>query len=649
MIKFKYALFFDFHTLVTIPDVGERFDVEAFADQIASCGVDFLTFHARCNQGNAYYDTKIGQRHPSLHYDLVKRLCNACAARNIRLSLYLNGHLSEEETLAHPDWADVPFAPRPRKESPFFHQVCYNSPFREHLRDMALELIRGPYRFYGFFFDCLGVSDCVCPRCVAEMKQNKLDWNNLDDVLKFSAFSADRMCRFLNDAIRKEKPDTLLFFNGRPFEEVAGMESHFECECLPTAGWGYDCLPSFAHYLRTIADGRCILNMTGRFNNWGDFGGLRSEESLEFDLLYGAAHGMRPDIGGHCHPRGDLDRPVFDRIRSIFNHMRRYDEWVLDAVNECDVALVYPRTPLRYIPEGPSTRAAVRMLDELKVQFDYVSEAASWDKYRLLIFPDDVSFNLEIVQRVQAHLSRGGRILATAKSGLDPNGKAFSCPEWPAFYIGPTKHDPLYFQPSEIYAEGLPDMPLSVYASGTSVRAAEGTKTEMFCVKPYMNYGWDGLHGNRYVPPQSSTDEPFLLEKNGIVYIAGELFAGYGHRGARQLKDLLANVLKHLDPEPKLRTSGLPSFARAVVQQKGDCEIVHLLAYCPEKRCDSIVVEDRVDVRTARVSLRLDGKKISRAFCAPDGPALSFEENDGYCQVDVPPFSGYCLLVFEDA
>ena len=65
MAEFRYALFYDFHTMTTVPDVGAKFDAEAFTDQVKSCGVDFLTWHARCNQGNAYYNTREGVRHPS--------------------------------------------------------------------------------------------------------------------------------------------------------------------------------------------------------------------------------------------------------------------------------------------------------------------------------------------------------------------------------------------------------------------------------------------------------------------------------------------------------------------------------------------------------------------------------------------------------
>jgi len=650
MAKFKYALFYDFHTLATIPDVGAKFNVEAFTDQVKSCGVDFLTFHARCNQGNAYYNTKIGTRHPSLKYDLIDKLGKSCAKKGIRLSLYFNGHLSEEETFAHLDWADLPFSPELRKDKadPFYHQVCYNSPFREHMRDMVLELIKN-YKFDGFFFDCLGASDCVCPRCVKEMQEKGIDFTKLEEVLKFSAFSVHRMCVLLNDEIRKEKPDALLFFNGRPFEEVIGMESHLECECLPTAGSGYDCLPSYAHYMRTVAGPeKSVLNMTGRFNNWGDFGGLRTAEGLEFDLFYGAANGMRPDIGGHYHPRGDIDLPVFDRIREVYQNMQQYDEWVIDAENDNDVALVYPRIERYYALANIGCRAAVRMLDELKLQFDFVSEYSSWDKYKLLIFPDDAPFSPEMTKRVEAHLKRGGAVLATSKSGLDKEGKKFTVSSWPVVYEGPIGHDPFFFQPAGKYAEGLPDMPLDLYASGSKVKAVKGAKVEMVCVKPYMNYGWDGFRGNYYIPPQGQTDEPFLVEKGNIIYIAGELFAGYHKRAPKQLRELLGKVMGKLDPSPKLKTENLPSFARAIVQKKGrKIETVHLLAYCPERRCEAMCVEDRISVLNTKLALRTDGKKIRKVYLAPERKALPFELKDGYCHVTLDVFTGYTLVVFE--
>ena len=43
----------------------------------------------------------------------------------------------------------------------------------------------------------------------------------------------------------------------------------------------------------------------------------------------------------------------------------------------------------------------------------------------------------------------------------------------------------------------------------------------------------------------------------------------------------------------------------------------------------------------------MDGKAVSKVFCAPDGEALPMTCEDGYCQVTLPYFAGYALLVFE--
>ena len=425
------------------------------------------------------------------------------------------------------------------------------------------------------------------------------------------------------------------------------MQSHLECECLPTSLWGYESLPVFAHYLRTVGGpGKVVLNMTGRFNSWGDFGGLRTAEGLEYDLFYGAANGMRPDIGGHFHPRGDLDLPVFDRIREVYRNMQQYDEWVLDAVNEPEIALVYFLKEEQYRPSGSAVESAVRMLTELKIQFDLVTEFASWDRYKLLIFPDDVVFTPSIAERVKAHLERGGKIFASARSGLDPEEKKFAIPQWPAIYQEPLEYDPLYFMPEGKFADDLPKMPLSVYASGCSVTAAENAQTEMMLVKPYFHPGWNGLRSNYYNPPQEKTDKPFIVRNGQIVYCSGELFTGYAKRAPKQLRQLLGRAIESLIPDLKFRSSTLPSFARAFVQKKGNMELVHILAYCPEGRGQASALEDRITLVDTEVSLRTDGPE-KKVYLAPARQELPFEEKDGYCTVHIPLISGYALMVFE--
>ena len=649
-MKTKYALFYDFHTSTVIPDVGANFDVEKFTDNLQECGIDFLTWHARCNQGNAYYNTRFGYRHPSLKFDLLGKIAESCHRKGIRVSAYFNGGLSDEELLHHRDWMRI--APdghclteeRPSAE---MRAVCYNSPYREHLKNMVRELAE-KYPVDGFFFDCMGAYyTCICPVCVAEMKKLGFDYNNPDEIQKFTRLSILKLARELHDLIKSVNPGLYFFLNGSWVEEMIGYNTQLECECLPPCmDLGYDYLPVQAHYLRTVAGDNSVLCMTGRFYHWGDFGGLRREESLEYDLLYGMANGMRPEISDHLHPRGDLYPEVFDLIRKVYQTLRQYDPWCLDAVNRPAVGLVYG-------DGGPALRsdvslkAAVRMLSELKLQFNVVTEASSWDPYELLVFPDDVRFTGEIARRVRLHLARGGAVIATGNSGLDPDGKEFVIDSWPVKYIGPTPHNPLYYLPEQECSEDMPHFPLSVYASGTEVRPEEGSETVMWNVKPYHNHEWDGLHSNWYTPPQEKTESPFLAFKDRIAYCSGRIFEGYFERAPHQTRMLLRNIVRRFLPKPKFNSSTLPSYARAFVQYKDNLELLHVLVYTPELRGRSVALEERGTLVNTELCLRMDGASFRRVYLAPSKQELPFVPDGGYCKVTLPLVSGYALVVFE--
>ncbi|MBR6372944.1 MAG: beta-galactosidase trimerization domain-containing protein [Victivallales bacterium] len=649
MTDFKYSLFFDCHTLTSVPDFGCRFSAKKYIAQIKSLGVDYLTCHARCNQGNAYYNTKFGKRHPSLQFDLIRELGEEAHRNGIKLTVYFNGSLSETEILEHPAWRSIRMFPeKVPNTSPFYWQICYNSAeYRRHLLDMALELAKD-YPVDGFFFDCLGANSCVCPVCVEKMRQEGVDVLNERAVRDFSIRSVNEFCRYLHQGITAVKPDAYFFFNGRPFEDFDEMDTHYEAECLPTGGWGYEYLPVLAHYLPAMAKGKQILNMTGRFNTWGDFGGLRTQEGMEYDMFYGLAHGMRPDISDHIHPSYEWPQPVVDAIKPVYDKVRQYDKWAFGAWKDNDIAVVAVRGPEGSAPMSKILQSTVRMLTELKVQFDVVTTYIPWDKYKLLIFPDNVLFTDEIASRVRQHIARGGKVFATGTSGLKVDNSGFALPElWPATYVGPYKFNQVFYQPEGNLAKDFPDMPMSLYADGQEVRPAEGAKVEMYCVQPYGNKGWDGLRPNYYVAPHFKSDVPFLLRNDSVIYMSANIFDGYASKAPRQHKDLVASILAFLYPEPKLKLGHFPSFGRAFVQYQKGCTLVHLMSYCPEKRGNAIAIEDRPEICNAEIALRLDGKSVTKVFSAPDGEPLPMTCKDGYCQVTLPYFAGYALLVFE--
>jgi Hypothetical glycosyl hydrolase 6/Beta-galactosidase trimerisation domain len=645
----KYCLFYDNHTMKACPDVGAGFDVEEFTDRIVACGVDYLTFHARCNQGLAYYATEIGIKHPSLDYDLFGKLAEACQRKDIALTAYLNGGISNEEGLLHREWTTLYFDGREYRENritPYVRTMCYNSPYRDHLISMVKEVAE-KYPVAGFFIDCLAPYKCICPICVKEMKERGIDWNNEQEVEKFSEFSMLRLSEDIAQVAKAINPEFLLYFNGPGYEKQNNCATYMECECLPTnPGWGYEFLPVLSHYMRTLGD-KPVLNMTGRFYDWGDFGGLRSQAGIEYDLLYGLANGMRPNIGDHVHPRGDINHAVFDMVESIYRKLQQYEPWFDGAKNITEIAVVYPKS-IDLIRFDEELRGATRMLSELKMQFDIVTEFSDWSKYQVLILPDSVLLSDESAKRIKSHIEAGKAVISSGWSGLDIDKAKFVLEkEWGVKFVRDNDFDPAYFKPEREYRQALPDMPLALYAMGTEVEALPGTAIGAKLIKPYYNRHWDGEHAYYYNPPNKITDLPLLTVCGKVAHFSHAIFTGYYKNAPEHLRDFFAGVLEKFLPEPILRTENMPSFARAFVTEQPKCKIVHLLSYVPELRGKTEIVEEPVSLTDITIALRKDEQKVSKVYLAPQKQELSFSSEDNYIQVTIPKVDGYTMIVFE--
>lgn len=643
MHKVKYALFYDNHTHPENPDVGKNFDPEDFTDQIKSCGVDYLAFHARCNAGMAYYNTKIGTRHPALEYDLFGQLAECCKKKDITLVAYLNGGISTYETMLHREWSTqyLPGTGLFGKVSPYATTVCYNSPFRAHIIAMIRE-IASNYPVAGFFIDCLAPYPCVCPTCVKMMKAQGIDYTDEKQVREFARKSALSYSSDIASAVREIIPDPMLFFNGPAFGTVKDTDTFFDCECLPTAGWGYEYLPVMVHYMRNIKPGMQMLNMTGRFYNWGDFGGLRTANSLKFDLFYGLAHGLRPNIGGHFHPSGEQEQAVFDRIREVYSELRQYDPWYEDAAPAADIAMVCSGDSKDWHTIEP-IRSCVRMLEELKMQFDIVLADCEkpWSQYKVLILPEQIAVTDLLAERIRTHIAAGGAFFACGQEAAEKFGS-----ELGIRCLGDCGLDPVYFRMHGDFDADLPNMNLSLYA-----KAVNAETTSAICsshlVKPYYNRAWTGTHAIYYTPPQEETPMPFITVNGKCVWCAGDLFTGYAQRGALHLRDIFRNVLTELLPEPLIRVGKLPACVRLVMTEQAERINLHLIAYSPEKRANSTVVEDPAAVLNGEFSVRTAGRKINRAYLAPDRTPVDFKTVGDYTLIKLPPFEGYALVTLE--
>ena len=632
----RYALFYDFHTSPMLKNIGKNFDADAFAAQLKANNIDFVSFPARCNMGMAYYDTKIGIRHYGLDFDLFGTLVEACKKYGIKVNAYFNGGISQEEIRLHPDWQEIPTDKRPiYAVNPFSRTACGNTPYREHIIAMACEVAR-KYDVAGFFADCLAGRSCRCECCLAKMKSEGIDPADEAAVNEFALRRNRELAGDFAAAVKAINPDYLLYFNGIGYEnQLALGGTYLDFECIPTKlGCDYDYLPLMSRYMRTLGD-YPRLNMTGRFNLWGDFGGLRSENAIRQELVTGLVNGMRPNIGDHMPPECEVPEKVMLQSERLFAWLQARGEFYDDNESVTDMAILFPKSH-QEIYLAKELRGALRILCDLHCQFDVVTMAADWSKYRLLVLPDSVTISAEVEKRLHEYIAQGGKIISSGDSGMRCGTQEF-LPEWDLEVVG-NAPDPTYFADKD-------GMKMSIYAAG-KLLTSKNNKTVYQLAEPHIEHIFDGVYPEYYNPPAGVIDYPFLSVNDQVAHFSFNIFNGFKEYAAASLREAFAEALEIMLPDRLIKTENLPKFVRVYLNKLADGrEVLHMTAHIPEKRTDGCeVIEDDLTILASKVYIKTDK---NTAFSEPEHIQLAAKREGEYLAVEIPQFTGYSIITLK--
>jgi hypothetical protein len=283
----------------------------------------------------------------------------------------------------------------------------------------------------------------------------------------------------------------------------------------------------------------------------------------------------------------------------------------------------------------------------------------------VLVLPDETLMDDATSAVVLSHLGRGGAVLSTGWSGLDPARHDFALPAWGMRKTGedplpeavPGTADlnlhltpyPAYFAAGGAVSRGLPAMPLNCYVRGVSAVGLPGTEVLGTVISTAFPQHWDGEHHHLYIPPDAVTDRAFILRRDRIIHVTHPLFTAYYQFAPVPLKTLAANLLALVNPRPLVRAQNLPSFARLTVTSQPGRRMVWVMGYVPERRGAAIdMIEEPVEMSGVMVGLEPRGRRVTRVVLARTGTDLPFGLDDGYVTVSLPTVRGWELVVFEE-
>jgi hypothetical protein len=415
--------------------------------------------------------------------------------------------------------------------------------------------------------------------------------------------------------------------------------------------WGYDHFPLFARYFQSYDTE--LLAMTGRFHTtWGDFGGLRNRAALEFECFQGLAHGAKISIGDQLHPSGRMDEAVYDRIGEVYAEVERREAWVEGSVALPEVAFITANG-------GPGQRGeklqtadvgALHLLEQLKHQFAVLDAGDDLSPYSLVILTDGVPVTTELEARLRAFVANGGALIVSGTGGLNVEGTAYPLADlMGAQYAGPAPFAPDYLMLSDAISAGVEPMAHAAQLPGVKLDVANGVEVLATSGLPYFNRTWEHFCSHQYTPLGVDSGDPIIIQKERVITIARPLFREYGEHAIRVHKQIVANCIDRLLPQPRVGAHNLPSTAIVTVRQQNSDLIVHLLHYVHQRRGASLdIIEDVLPLHNVEISIRADHEPASVRL-VPEGQALEMQYANGYATFSVARVNGYQIVQLEGA
>jgi hypothetical protein len=656
----------DFHTSADCEHVGADFDPGRFARTFRDAHVNSVTVFAKCHHGFSYYPTEVGTQHPHLDFDLLGAQIEALHRHGIRAPIYISVMWDDLAGQQHPEWIAVDregkLVGRPPLSGKWgWTTMDLASGYRGYFMAQVAEIC-DRYPADGFFFDICYPLPNYSPQGKAQMLAAGV---NPEDAHAAWEFARRNLLAFFDEVsalVRRKLPgEPSIFYNSTVsprMRETLSTQTHFEIESLPTAGqWGYLHYPVMARQARTY--GRDFLGMTGRFHGtWGDFGGLKTRDQLDYECGVILAAGGKISVGDQLHPRGILDPAVYRLIGHAFARVENLEPWLEGASPTAEVAIL-SLDSANATSEGdnhpPGVQGAAQMLLEMGRQFDILDPAGDFSRYPALLLPDSGALPPALTAKFEDYLASGGRLILSGTSALDAETRRFQLTAIPAAYLEPASTRPCYLRPGSPLPAGselAADYDYAFYGQAQRVRPAPDAKPWGEMRAALFNRTWAHFVSHQHAPVGELLNTPVAVRNEQVLYFAAPLFAAYREHDYWAYRAMAQSLLEAFLPPPLLKAEA-PGWVTFTLHQQPAGEgrparqILHISAYHPRRTWQRIPHADQSALTAGlRVSVRRE-EPAQRVYRAPSGEKIDYAQDKGYLQIELPPVGVHTVVVIE--
>lgn len=616
----KNRLFFDMH----LPDWPERqcaqhFDPQEIADTFEKSHIDSVILYAKCQFGNAYFDTKTGKKHSGLgELDLFREVTKRLHEKGIKVIAYYSVAWDELQAKEHPEWL-VEGADGIRGSGGEYRwsTLCINSPYRElvkaHLAEITEELSPD-----GFWIDMtiIGGGRCYCPNCRDKYKQ-RFGENlipNTDDLAaknRFVRFRYDYIEEFyqeIYEMIRAIKPDCQISNNywGYPYSNSSNgsraVGALTQCDYITGEAYtdwtGLSAPGFFSKWLRSVAEGRPFEALIGRFTGTWDYT-TKPAVQMALEGYTIASNGGTVTLDDMPFADGGIDKELYEDIGKMFSKIDERRSY-LDGDFLKHTAIFHSLVTKDMYFEGKECFiapivGAYRMCKEMGCPAEFVfDENLKLEKlkdYSVVLMPSVAVLSEEHAEMLQSYLREGGLVVAAGEFAAYEEKKDRLVDSDVLEKLTGLKREGLsdytlsYFKLEEnAYANHISHRPITVRSRYVKYQGANASEIKAWVINPICETTEKVFFHNNIPSPYERTDYPAVLSipvgKGTLVLFAQDIFAQFSRYHQLEIKKVMENILTVHQKTPKVRFSCASNVETAVSIKDGKM-ILQLVNFNP--------------------------------------------------------------------
>ncbi len=617
----------DFHNSKFIPKIGAKFNGDEWGDRVVAGNLDSIVVFAKDMHGYFYYPSKYGPVHPGLSFDLLGEQVKACRKRNIAVYAYYctswDHHLAE----TYPEWNMIRrdgsnYRPK-AGETPGWTALCLgNKDFVDLMASHVQEFISN-YELDGAWLDMAEpiVAECYCEECLHQIKASGKDPYDKEVQREHQNNNFLSFHHRMKDLVHSTRPGCQIDFNdigiGKVSERREFLDS-IDIEALPTAGWGYFYAPAQVRYQRNF--GLPVYGMTGRFvTSWADFGGLKLPRQLDVELASLVANSARCDVGDQMPPNGQLDAAVYHVLGKSFGRIKKLEPWLDQAAPVTEAAIIIPDTSLEKV-EYPYIYGLVKLMIESRLQFDLVESGQEWERYNLLVIPDEMMPDNTTVERIHRFVAKGGAVIACHNGGVQSGTNQSWIEKYGMKFIGQSPYKPSYFVTDDTFLKDMPGYAYALYDGASQWEVKSPAHSLVTLGEPLFQRSVDHYTSHQQSPFDHPTDYSVLAICGKVGMIGFPIGHSYFKTGYWVYRTAFESLVKELVPQKLLETNAPVSTEVTVTYQKSNLEpgrperyLVHIINWSSTRktRLHDEVHEDPIALTDIRIKLNIPNKNIT--------------------------------------